>query len=147
MNVACAVPQSREDREVDEIDNRAAVHHLVKIGDRPFIDRLVLRDHHVAFFDRGEEGVHGDFRGKVLLLKLLEIVFQNQNGVNRASGQSGQAVERRDRLGLDHGDRHFVPHAKHRQCREPFRLVLRDAPGDLRVDQAVAQHATLHIQA
>ena len=48
VNITRFVADGRQHGHIDEIDDRAAFHHLIEIGGFPFIHRLSLHDFHIA---------------------------------------------------------------------------------------------------
>ena len=80
------------------------------------------------------------------MLVFLKILFEHQNRADRAAGQVGDPILYRQGLRFDHRDGQHVAYSEKRQDAKLLRLILRDTPGHLWVDQAVAEHAPLDVE-
>ena len=112
MDVARPGPKRSQDRKVDEVDDRAPLDHLVKVGHGAFVDRFHLGNVDVAFLHRREEGIHVHVFRQVLALVFLQVVLRHQHRTHGASRERPQTVLHGQRLRLDHRDGQFTAHAK-----------------------------------
>ena len=122
VDVAGLVTHGREQRDVHQIDDRAARDHLVQFGQRPFVHCFALDHFHLRISKRGEERVHRYIAGCVFLEKLADVRVQRQYRPDVATGKLLQAIDRRQRLWLGHRDRQRVPNLEHRDDAEPLGL-------------------------
>ncbi len=77
-------------------------------------------------------------------MKLGEILFSDENRAHLAAGETLDAVEGGQRLRFDHGHGQLIAHFEHREQAQPFRFFLGNQFGNDRIDEAVAQDATLY---
>ena len=146
MNIAGACAEGVENGHVDQVYDRAALDHLIEIGDRPLVDRFRFRDMNVGLFHRSKEGVDADFVGEIFSLKLTEILLEYQDGADGTARQAPKPVLNRQGLGLGHRNGQFAVHSEQRQDVQSFRFFLGHALGHLGVDQPVAKDGAFYVK-
>ena len=139
VNIAGAVLDRREQRDVDEIDDRAALDHAVQVRRRTFVNRLALDDFDIALDQAGEKRIDIDVAGGVFLQVFLDVRLNGEHGLNLAFGQAAQAVDGGQALRLDHGDGERIAHLEHGNRPELTPLLVRQHLDEHGIDQAVSQ--------
>jgi len=108
------------------VDDGAAGHHVVEVGDGSLVNGFLLDDRDVRLVERGQEGVDVGLAAGAFLNKLQDVRLEGQDRPNLAPGQSAEAVDLGQRLGFGHRDRQRVVHLEHRQALQSLGLSLPD---------------------
>ena len=146
VDVAGPVADGRHDRQVDQVDDRAAVDHLADFVGGVLIDGLALDDLDLALGQGDQERVDVHLLAQVLSWNSTMLRSRARTGLMR---QPVRALRRSivgQRLRLGHRDGQRVADLEQRQGLQAAGFLAVEQAGDGGVDQPVAQLAGLDVE-